>query len=205
MSEHHHDRRFSPEKLAKLESPERREEQPPERVRDALQLAPGHVVADLGIGTGFFARPIAAELQRLGADGRVIGLDVAPRMLEDAAWRAAAEGLADRIELVEVSGEGDLPLADASVDRVVSVAVVHELDDRPRVWRECRRILRTGGLVLLVDWHADGPFEKGPPAHHRNHPDEIAGELRAAGFEVAARDDFAPMYGLLATTPAREA
>jgi len=198
MRHDHHDRRFSPDKMAKLDSPMRHQMQPPAVLRDALELLPDTIVADLGVGTGFFALPIAAQIQRLGGNGKVIGLDVARQMLEETGRRAAEAELEPWIELQSVSGDGDIPLADRSVDRIISVNTVHELDDRPRVFAEFARLLRRGGLVLLVDWKKQGPFDKGPPEEHRIASAEIAGELRAAGFDVSSIDLYPMFYGIRA-------
>jgi ubiquinone/menaquinone biosynthesis C-methylase UbiE len=198
---HHHDRRFSPEKMAKLDDPERQQWQPPGPAVEALALEPGHVVADLGVGTGYFALPIATALRRLDGGGKVLGLDVEPLLLAEVVRRVAEAGLEDWFEAVTVSGEGDLPLADASVDRFVSVNVVHELDDRPRVWREMARALRPGGRVLLVDWRAEGPYDKGPPAEHRPALGEIEAELHAAGFDTDPTPLYPDLYAIVATRP----
>jgi ubiquinone/menaquinone biosynthesis C-methylase UbiE len=193
-----HDRRFAPEKMAKLESPQRQELQPPAEVRRQLALGPDHVVADLGVGTGFFARPIAEELQRLGGRGRVIGLDVAEPMRAEALRRAQEAGLGSRFDVLAVSGEGDLPLPDDSLDRLISINTVHELDDRPRVWAECARTLRGGGVLLLVDWEEQGPYDRGPPRDHRVPTPRIQTELEAAGFAVERVDLYPGFYGLRA-------
>lgn len=201
MSHHHHDRRFSPDKMAKLDSPLRQQMQPPAALCDALELLPGAVAADLGVGVGFFALPVAAELKRLGEGGEVIGLDVEPRMLEETTRRAAEAGLAPWVRLEAVSGDGDLPLAVDSVDRIVSVNTVHELDDRPRVFAEFVRVLRPGGFALLVDWRKRGPFDKGPPEDHRIASAQIARELRDAGLESSMLDLFPMFYGIRASVP----
>ena len=203
MTHDNHDHRFSPEKMAKLDSPVRHEMQPPAVLRDALELQPDTVVADLGVGTGFFALPIARELERLGGDGKVFGLDVAPRMLEEAGRRFAEAGLEQRVELLCVSGDGDIPLPDHSVDRFISVNVVHELDDRPRVFAEFAWILRSGGFVLLIDWRKRGPFDKGPPEDHRIASAALARELEDAGFETTECDLYELFYGIRASLLAR--
>jgi ubiquinone/menaquinone biosynthesis C-methylase UbiE len=201
MGHSHHDRRFSPEKMAKLDSPMRREMQPPAALLEALELQPGAVVADLGVGIGYFALPVAAELKRLGGGGEAIGLDVEPLMLEETARRAAGDGLGPWVRLEAVSGDGDLPLSDDSVDRLISVNTVHELDDRPRVFSEFVRVLRPGGFALLVDWKKQGPFDKGPPEEHRIATGEIMRELVAAGLHTEERDLFPMFYGIRASLP----
>lgn len=123
-------------------------------------LQPGEVVLDLGSGGGFdcfIAGP------RVGAAGRVIGVDMTPEMLAKA--RANLDGYARQSGLDNVEfrlGEIErLPVADASVDVVISNCVINLSPDKPRVWREIARVLRPGGRAAVSDLALLRPLPEG--------------------------------------------
>lgn len=113
-------------------------------------LRAGETVLDLGAGGGFDCFIAGAKV---GATGRVIGVDMTPAMLSKA--RANIAGYARQTGYSNVEfrlGEiENLPVADASVDVVISNCVLNLSPDKPRVWREIARVLRKGGRVAVSD------------------------------------------------------
>jgi len=109
-------------------------------------LVPGETVLDLGSGAGFDCF-LAAE--RVGPEGRVIGVDMTPEMVERARANALGGGYGNvEFRLGEIEA---LPVGDGVVDVVISNCVLNLSADRPRVLGEAMRVLRPGGRVMISD------------------------------------------------------
>lgn len=123
-------------------------------------LAPGEVVLDLGSGGGFdcfIAGP------KVGAAGRVIGVDMTPEMLAKARRNIDGYRRHSGLDNVEFRlGEIEhLPVPDGSIDVVISNCVINLSPDKPKVWREIARVLKPGGRVAVSDLALLKPLPQG--------------------------------------------
>lgn len=159
---HPHPTQFPASESHCLVNEDRRRRQPVEVIVQRIGPRKGEIIADLGAGVGYLSIPLADE----GA--QVIALDFQQEMLDGIRERDNGLG---RIRLVRATLP-EIPLPDASLDRVVMVNVFHEVEDKARLVKEISRVLRPMGRISLVDWQAR-ETERGPPLHERV-PMEVA-------------------------------
>jgi ubiquinone/menaquinone biosynthesis C-methylase UbiE len=133
-----------------IDNPLRRRIQPPEEVPVRHGIEPGMQVLEVGPGNG---RYTMATARRVGDAGRVVTIDIEPRMVDRVESRAEGEGLSN-VE-ARVADVYDLPFDDATFDAVTMIAVIGEIPDPVQAMCEFNRVLKPGGRLafseLLLD------------------------------------------------------
>jgi arsenite methyltransferase len=143
-------------------------------------LHDGETVLDLGSGAG---ADVLISARRVAPSGRAIGLDMTDEMLELARANAREAGV-DNVEFVKGYIE-EIPLADESVDVVISNCVINLAADKRKVLRETARVLRSGGRFAVSDVIADPDMDEATRADMREWTGCIAGALTRDEFEQA--------------------
>ena len=120
-------------------------------------LKPGQTVLDLGCGGGF---DVFIAARKVGTTGHVIGVDMTPDMIDRAHTNARIFATETGLDNVEIRlGEIEhLPVADQTVDVVISNCVINLSPDKPQVWREIARVLKPGGYVSISDLALEQPL-----------------------------------------------
>lgn len=181
----HMDHRFDdPERYAKsFDDPARDEWQMPGRVIDALALAPGQVVADIGAGTGYFT----VRLAKASARPKVYAVDIEAAMVTYVRQRAAKEGLTQVVAVLGTATSANVP---EPVDVVLVVDTYHHIPNRQMYFRELRKSMKPTARLAIIDFRKGAP--SGPPEEFRFTAEQITAELKPAGFALRAQHDFLP-------------
>lgn len=178
------ERLFSPEDLGVLEGPDRTEWQQPDRIMDALQIADGAHVADIGAGGGWFTVRLA---HRVGPNGMVFAEDIQQEMVDAVRRRVAREGLAN---VEPVLGTPTDPRLPSGLQAVLIVDTYPQFDDPISVLRNIAAALAPNGRIGVVDFTKAGAGGPGPPIENRLDPEIIVGHAREAGLTLQRHETF---------------
>jgi SAM-dependent methyltransferase len=165
-----------------LERPERDAYQKPDQVMAALAFRPGERVADIGAGSGYFARRVS---KAVGPSGEVLAIDIAPEVLEYLEARARREGLGN-IRTRRVRPD-DPQLPSGGVDTILMVDTLHYVKDRAAYAKKLRTGLVPGGRVVVIDFVPKSPEERpwGPPPEQKMSREEVDAAMAEAGLVPA--------------------
>ena len=179
--------KFDVANLEKLRDPERLRYLNPDAIWAVVGRGNPRVLVEIGVGIGYFAIAFARKMP----EGIVFGCDVSAEMLGHLREALRAEGVAN-VTPVQ-SGEVKVPLADQIADLVLMANLHHELDDPEGSLDECRRLLRPGGLLAVIDWKPE-ETPTGPPVAVRIPPERIRAQMEAAGFQAVAEHAILPYH-----------
>jgi predicted methyltransferase len=181
---------FPPQNLGLLESPDRDAWQKPEQIMDALGIADGSKVADIGIGSGWFTIRLA---RRVGPNGLVYAEDVQRQMLEATRRRVSREGLKNVETILGTETNPNLP--PRTLDAILIVDTYPEVDDRVTFLRNLAAALKPNGRIGVVNYK---PGQGGPgPAENegvRVDCSAVEADARAAGLRVLRRENLPFQY-----------
>ncbi|HSM81576.1 MAG TPA: class I SAM-dependent methyltransferase [Nodosilinea sp.] len=173
-----------------LDRPSRVLQERPQAAIAALELSPTDIVADIGAGTGYFARRIAP----LVPQGKVLAVDIQPEMLAMLTAELAAKG----IENVEpILGQPDDPnLPPASLDLALLVDAYHEFSHPREVMAGVVAALKPGGRVVLAEYKAENPMVMIKRLHKMSTA-QVRREMAIVGLDWLKTDDSLPEQHLL--------
>lgn len=186
-----HGKLFAPVDLGLLEAPDRDAWQQPDRVMDALGIADGSVVGDLGAGGGWFTIRLA---RRVGPNGVVYAEDVQPQMIEAIERRVRREGWRNVRAVLGTPSDPRLPRG--KLDAILIVEAYHEMEDPVTLLRNAATALKPQGRIGVIDYRKDG-FGPGPPIEDRVEPETIERDAAAARLRVISRETFLPFQFLV--------
>ena len=187
-----HRRLFPPENLGMLEAPDRDAWQKPDQIMDALNIADGSRVADIGAGSGWFTIHLAQRVQQKGI---VYAQDVQPEMLLAIRRRVQREGL--RNVDVRLGTEASPNLPQGALDAVLVVDTYPEvdIDERVTFLKNLAGALKQNGRLGIVNYK---PGHGGPgPDEGRVESASVEADARAAGLRVVARENLPYQYLLV--------
>jgi len=183
-------RLFAPLNLGLLEGPDRDQWQKPDQIMDALGIADGSIVADLGAGGGWFTTWLAG---RVGPNGLVYAEDIQPQMIEAIGARIQRENL---LNVRTVLGSAQDPRLPRGIDAVVIVDAYHEMEDPVTLLKNVERSLKPQGRVGVVDYNPGGGGP-GPAPDERVAPEAVIAAASKAGLQLISQHAIPPFQFLL--------
>jgi SAM-dependent methyltransferase len=183
-------RLFPPLDLGLLEGADREQWQKPEEIMDALKIADGSMVADLGAGGGWFTVRLA---RRVGQSGVVYAEDIQPLMIEAIKRRVQRENLTNVRTVLGTPRDSRLP---RGLDAVLIVGAYHEMEDPVTLLKNAADSLKAQGRIGVVDFlpGAGGP---GPEPDQRVDAETVVRGAAAANLNVIARETIPPFMFML--------
>jgi len=154
--------------------------QPPDKVMDAIGLAPGMIAAEIGSGRGRYIMHLA---HRVGETGRVYAEDIDAKALADLKRRCERWGVAN---VETVLGEiMDPKLPEGSLDLIFIISSYHHFDDPVRLLRRAKPALKPTGILAIAEWLT---VEK--HAGEGTTPEQMTAQMKKAGYRLERIETF---------------
>jgi len=179
--------KFNPQKLAKLNNPERFKTLNPDKIWCALNFQKPQILVDIGAGTGFFATAFSSKLQ----NGKIYACDTSDVMIQ---WMQ--ENITDEKIIPFQTSENAINLPDSKADLVYMINVHHELLEPEKILAEAYRLLNIKGKIAIIDWKAE-PMNEGPPENIRISDKVVIEQLDRIGFKNIKTQEILPLHFLL--------
>lgn len=149
----------------------------PQEIVDNLEIEENSIIADFGCGHGYFAFALS---KKVGEGGKIFALDILPEALEAVNSRMKIEGVKNIItRRCDLEKERGSQLADESCDLVWMANLLFQTEDDKTVVREAKRVLKSGGRVVCIDWLPDVSLG---PQGKRVKPEEVKKLFLDQGF-----------------------
>jgi ubiquinone/menaquinone biosynthesis C-methylase UbiE len=170
---------------------EREAEEAPDAALDAIGIARGATVADIGAGVGYFTWRLA---ERVGPAGKVYANDIQEKMLERLRRNMQERGLA-HVEPV-LGAEDDPRLPAGRMDLVLLVDVYHEFSQPRKMLQKIRESLKPDGRLVLLEYRKEDPSVP-IRAEHKMSVQEVKAEVEPEGFRLEKTLDLLPRQHIL--------
>ncbi len=174
-----------------LVRPERETEERPDAALDAIGIAKGAVVGDVGAGAGYMTWRMAT---RVGPTGKVYANDIAPKMLELLRKNMAERHLANVEPVLGTVDDPKLPRA--ALDLILLVDVYHEFSEPQKMLRHMRESLKPDGRLVLLEYRGEDPSVPIRPEHKMTVA-QVKAEVEPEGFRLADTLETLPRQHIL--------
>ena len=174
-----------------LERATRIEEEHPDELMAALPVETGMLVVDIGCGSGYYARRLAAAV---GPEGSVLCNDIQPEMLRIATELAEDVGVVNMSTVLGTKSDARLP--EGEVDLMLLVDVYHEFSEPEAMLQSMREALAPDGVIALAEFRLEGRSARHIKLEHRMSIEQVMKEWLPAGYELAYRIDSLPTQHL---------
>ncbi len=185
------DKKFDPKNLTKLDNADRLQDLPSQFIWKKIGLDSAETILDIGAGTGLFSIQFSTYAQKIYA------CDISDQMIN---WMK--EYVCPQYSNVFAikMDESSVPLDDNIADAVFMINLYHELNEPLAMLAECRRLLKDGGRICIVDWKKENMSE-GPPVHFRSMHSEVIKQIQKAGFnDIAISEELKKHFLITAKT-----